>query len=108
MVDVSVEKYADAKVYTITVGNRELSWVRMHDVQERLGVKNMSDLVRKEIHGIFETKNPTKDQVKKYKRRKDELDNNSNATFVHVRSDLMSRIIKNCSSEKKGAKKTSF
>ena len=62
MYKISVEKYADA---TITVGNRRLFWVRMHDVQERLGVKNMSDLVRKEIHGIFETKNPTKDQIKR-------------------------------------------
>ena len=40
----------------------------MNDVQNRFGVKNMSDLVKKEIHGIFEPKNPTKDQVKKYKR----------------------------------------
>ena len=28
----------------------------------------MSDIVRKEIHGIFETKNPAKEQIKKYKR----------------------------------------
>ena len=65
----------------------------------------MSDLVRKEIHGSFETKNPTKNQVKKYKRHENELDNNSNATFVYVRSDLMSRIIKNCSGEKKTGEK---
>ena len=45
--------------------NRRLFWVRMHDVQGGLGVKNISDLVRKEIHGIFETKNSTKDQIKK-------------------------------------------
>ena len=71
----------------------------MNDVQNGLGIKNMSNLVRKEIHGVFETKNPTKDQVKKYKRRENELVNNSNATFVYVRSDLMSRIIKNCRGE---------
>ena len=41
----------------------------MHDVQDGLGIKNISDLVRKEIHGIFETKDPTKDQIRKYKRR---------------------------------------
>ena len=77
----------------------------MNDVQNRLGIKNMSDLVRKGIFGIFETKNPTKDEVEKYKRRENELDNNSNATFVYVRSDLMSRITKNCRGEKKGRKK---
>ena len=43
MVDISVEKRTDAKVCTITVGNKELSWVRMHDALEGLGVKNMSD-----------------------------------------------------------------
>ena len=77
----------------------------MNDVQNRLGVKNMSDLVRKGIFGIFETKNPTKDEVKKYKRRENELHNSSNATFVYVCSDLMSRIIKNCRGKKKGTKK---
>ena len=52
------------------MGKRELFWVRMRDVQEALCVTNMSDLVRKDIHGIFETKNPTKDQIKTYKKRK--------------------------------------
>ena len=105
MVDISVEKYTDAKVCTITVDNKELFWVRMHDVQEGLGVKNMSDLVRKKIHGIFETKYHTKDQIRKYKRREKDLDNNSNATFVYVRSDLMSRITKNCRGEKRRCEK---
>ena len=72
-----------------------------YDVKERIGVKNMSDLVRKEIWGIFRTKNRTKDQIRKYKRREKELDHNSTATFVYVHSDLMSKIIKNCSGEKK-------
>ena len=75
------------------------------DIQEGIGVKNMSDLVRKEIRGIFRTKNPTKDQIRKYKRREKELDHNSAATFVYVRSDLMSRIIKNCQWKKKRQQK---
>ena len=76
-----------------------------YDVKERIGVKNMSDLVRKEIWGIFRTKNPTKDQIRKYKRREKELDHNSTATFVYVHSDLMSKIIKNCGGEKQEARK---
>ena len=71
------------------------------NVQEGIGVNNMSDLVRKEIQGIFRTKNPTKDQFRKYKRCEKELDHNSIATFVYVRSDLMSRIIKNYKGDKK-------
>ena len=70
-------------------------------MQEGLGVKNMSDLVRNETHGIFEAKNFTKDQIRKCKRREKELDDNCNATFFYVRSDLMPRIIKNCRGEKR-------
>ena len=53
----------------------------------------------KKFRGIFRTKNPTKDQIRKYKRREKELDHNSTAIFVYVQSDLMSRI-KNCRGEK--------
>ena len=60
MVDISVKNYTDAKVCTIKIGKKKLFWVKMNDFQNGLGVKNTSDVVRKEIHGIFETKNPTK------------------------------------------------
>ena len=40
----------------------------MYDIHVELGAANISDLVRKEIHGIFETNKPTKDQIRKYKR----------------------------------------
>ena len=42
-------------------------WVKMKDVQNGLGVTNMSDLILKEIYGICEKKNPTEEQVKEYK-----------------------------------------
>ena len=87
------------------MNSKKFFWVRVYDVQEAIGVENMSDLVRKEIRGIFKTKNPTKDQIRKYKRREKEFDLNSTATFVYVCSDLMSKIIKNCRGEKKEAKK---
>ena len=54
MVDISIEKYTNKS--TIKVNNKKLFWVRMSDVQEEIGVKNMSDLVRKVIWGIFRTK----------------------------------------------------
>ena len=43
----------NAEVRTITIGNRRLFWVRMYDVQKGLGITNVSDLVRKEIHSFF-------------------------------------------------------
>ena len=102
MVNISVDKYTNAKVCTIRVSNKKLSWVRMYNVQEGIGVKNISDLVKKEIWGIFRIKNSTKDQIRKYKRREKELDHNS---FVYVCSEFMSRIIKNCRGEKNSEKK---
>ena len=37
------------------------------NVQNGLGVTNMSDLILKELYGIYKTKNPTKEEVKEYK-----------------------------------------
>ena len=42
----------------------------MCDVQKVLGVENIYDLLRKEIWGIYETDNPTKEQKRKCKRLK--------------------------------------
>ena len=53
MVVITVQNYTDPEVHTIKVGNRELFWVKTIDVQNGLGVKNISDLGRKEIQGIF-------------------------------------------------------
>ena len=54
MVIVTVQSYTDAEVYTITVGNRELFWVKMIDVQKGLGIQNIYGLVIKNIQGIYE------------------------------------------------------
>ena len=45
----------------------------MIDVQNGLDIKNIFDLVRKEIHGIFKTNNPTEEQVKDYKHSLQEI-----------------------------------
>ena len=47
MVLITVQAYAKAGTHTIKVGNRELFWVKMTDVQKGLGLKNMPDLVKK-------------------------------------------------------------
>ena len=72
-------------------------------VQNGLRIKNISDLVRKEIHGPLETKNPTKEQIRKYKRAEKEINKKSkyNSKFKYVRSDLISKIIKNYRGVKK-------
>ena len=65
MVLITADNYVDAGVNTITV-KKKLFWVKMIDVQNGLGLKNISDLLRKEMYGIFETKTITEEQKKKY------------------------------------------
>ena len=53
---ISVERYENTKIICLKNKNGEL-WVGMKDVKDGLGVKNMSDLVLKEIYGAYEKKN---------------------------------------------------
>ena len=45
----------------------------MKDVPKGLGVKNMSDLILKEIYGTYEIKNITNKQIQKYKMTEREI-----------------------------------
>ena len=76
-----------------------------------MGVKNISDLVLKEIYGICETKNSTKERVNEYKMTKREIYkkftnlskkelNTKNNKKTYVRNDVMTTIIKRCRGEK--------
>ena len=62
---ISAEGYNTANVEFLTIITTSEIWVNMEDVGSSMGVKNMSDLMLKEIYGICETKNPTKEQVNK-------------------------------------------
>ena len=87
------------------VKNYQTIWASMKNVQDGLGVKNMSNLILKEIYGIYETKNLTKEQIKKCKMTErqifgkqdniseDELNTNSSKN-VYVENDVMSSVIK--------------
>ena len=60
---ISAEGYKNANVECLTIKPTCEIWVSMKDVGSSIGVKSISDLVLKEIYGICETKNPTKEQV---------------------------------------------
>ena len=64
---ISAEGYKNANVGFLTIKTTSEIWVNMKDVGSGMGVKNISDLVLKEIYGICETKNPSKEQVNEYK-----------------------------------------
>ena len=83
----------------------------MKDVGSGMGIKNISHLVLKEIYGICETKNPTKEQVNEYKMTKREIYkrftnlsekelNTTNNKKAYVRNDVIKTVIKCCIGEK--------
>ena len=84
----------------------------MKDVQNGLGVTNLSDLTLKELYGIYEIKNVTKEQVKEYKmtdreyyERFDNLSKielNKKNKETYVRNDVMTTLVKRCRGEKRG------
>ena len=53
---ISAKGYKDVKVDFLTITATSEIWVNMKDVGSGIGDKNISDLVLKEIHDIFETK----------------------------------------------------
>ena len=108
---ISVEGYKNANVEFFTIKTTIEIWVSMKDVGSGMGVKNISDLVLKEIHGICVTKNPIKEQVNKYKMTKKEIYkkftnlskkelNTKNSKNPYIRNDFMTTIIKRCRGEK--------
>ena len=99
MVFITADNYPHAGVHTITVKNKELFWVKLIDVQNGLGLKSISELLRKEMYAIFEIENITKEQKKKYIRTKKKQNDYYN--YKYVKSDLMEKIIKNCRGVKK-------
>ena len=84
----------------------------MKDVGDGLGVKNISDLVLKEIYGIYEKKKLTKEEIKCFKMTEreifkkfgklsnNELDKLCNKS-VFVKNTIMTNIIEHCRGEKK-------
>ena len=67
---ISAKGYKNANVEFLTIKTTNEIWVSMKDIGSGIGVKNISDLVLKEIYGICETKNPSEEQVNKPKMTK--------------------------------------
>ena len=80
-------------------------WASMKNVEDSLGVQSISDLVLKEVYGIYKTKDLMKEQIKKYKMTEreifekyvklseNELNRKSNKT-VYVANGVMTNVIK--------------
>ena len=58
---ISAEGYMNTNVDFLTIKTTCEIWVSMKDVGSGMSVKNISDLVLKEIYGICEAKNVSKE-----------------------------------------------
>ena len=109
---ISVEEYKNAGAQFLRVRKTGEIWTSRKDSGSGMGVKNISDLVLKEMHGVLKTKNPTKEQINKYKMTEREIyekfDNLSEEELnikrnenVCIKNVVMTTIIKRCRGEKK-------
>ena len=57
---LSVEGYTNTRVHILKIRKPDKIWISIKDIGDGLGVKNISDLVLKEIYGIYEKKNTKK------------------------------------------------
>ena len=112
---ISAKGYKNAGVDLLLIKKADEIWTKMKDIQNGLGVHKISDLVLKEIYGIYKIKSLTKEQIKRYKMTKrktfekfdnlskDEL-NTKSKKGVYVKNDVMTTVVKGCRGEKKEAK----
>ena len=61
---ISAEEYKNVGVHILLIKNTGKIWTSMKNVQDGRGVRNIIDLILKEIYGIYETKNLIKEQIK--------------------------------------------
>ena len=64
---ISAEGYKDAGVDLLRIKKTGEVWTKMKDVEDGLGVQNISDLVLKEIYKIYKTKSLKKSKLKNTK-----------------------------------------
>ena len=109
---IAAEGYKNANVRVLKIRKTGELWISIKDVGNGLGVKNISDLVLKEIYGIYEKRKLTKEEIKCYKMtereifkkfdnlNEDELNTKSNKN-IYVKNNIITNIIKHCKGEKK-------
>ena len=64
---ISAEGYKSAGFHILRVRKTGKIWASIKNVQDVLGVKSMSDLILKEIYGIYERKDLRKSRLKNTK-----------------------------------------
>ena len=60
---ISAKGNENAGVRLLIEKETGIIWASKKNVQDGLGVQNITDLVLKQIYGIYKTVNPKKDQI---------------------------------------------
>ena len=63
--------------------NKSVLLIKIIDIQKKLDVKNIHDLVDQKIKSKFQTNNPTNEQIKKCKKHGSELIDGEKSTYAH-------------------------
>ena len=109
---ISTEGYEKGNVHHLIVQKTGEIWANMKNAGSGMGVKNISDLVLKEIHSILKTTNPAKEQINKYKMTEREIDekfgniskeelNTKSNKNAYLKNVVMTAIKKRCRGRKK-------
>ena len=61
---ISVGRYTNTGVHCLRIKETDEIWVNMKHVGDGLNVKNISDLVLKEVHDVYGNKQVTKEEIK--------------------------------------------
>ena len=75
-------------------GKKPVLWIRIKDIGRELDVKNILDLVDKEIKGRFGTNYLTEQQIKKLKRHESEFIEGNKFKYAH--ECIITPIIMHC------------
>ena len=91
MIKISAKKFPENCIQNI-IDKEKMLWPWNKDIGEKLGVENIYDLIDKEIHGRFQTRNPTNEQIREYERHRSELIDGKK--FMYTREDIIIPIIR--------------
>ena len=70
---ISAKRYKNSGFNLLIIRKSNKIWACMKNVHDGLGVKNMSDLILKELYGKYERKNLMEKEIRKYKMTKKEF-----------------------------------
>ena len=94
---INAETYSNIKTIVIRLYKKladkdYVIWIKMIDLQKRLCHENLCHVAMKKIKSFSGAKHPTKEQVKKYKRKMSQWNDDDKSVYIH--KDLAYKIIR--------------